>query len=45
MQVKGAVMFDDLLWKLFPPGGDLLECHSYIDVRCNVGLPDQVFNK
>ena len=27
-----------------PPEGDLLECFSYVDVRVNVGLADQMFN-
>jgi hypothetical protein len=26
-------------------GGELLECHSYIDIQFNVGLPDSWFNK
>jgi hypothetical protein len=28
-----------------PASGDLLECHSYVDIQFNVGLTDQVFNK
>jgi Protein of unknown function (DUF1571) len=26
------------------PGGELLERYSYLDIRCNVGLEDAVFN-
>ncbi len=26
------------------PGGDLLECYSYANLRLNVGVPDAVFN-
>jgi hypothetical protein len=25
------------------PGGDLLESYDYLDLRCNVGLPDETF--
>jgi hypothetical protein len=27
-----------------PPGGDLLECYSYLGLRCNVGLRDRAFS-
>jgi hypothetical protein len=27
------------------PGGDLLESYSYLDLRCNVGLGDEIFNR
>jgi hypothetical protein len=26
------------------PGGELLESYSYMDIRCNVGLPEETFN-
>jgi hypothetical protein len=28
-----------------PPQGDLLECYSYVNLRFNVGLNDQLFNR
>ncbi len=28
-----------------PPGGDLAEVYSYVNLRFNVNLPDEVFNK
>ena len=27
-----------------PPGGELLECYSYVDLKFNVGLTDEAFN-
>jgi hypothetical protein len=27
-----------------PAGGELLECYSYLDVRCNIGLADRAFD-
>jgi hypothetical protein len=26
------------------PGGDLLECYTYLDLRCNTGLAEETFN-
>jgi len=28
-----------------PPGGDLLERYRFLDIRCNVGLSDNIFNQ
>jgi hypothetical protein len=28
-----------------PPGGDLIEMYSYLNLKLNVNLPDSVFNK
>ena len=28
-----------------PPGGELLECYSYLGLRFNVNLPDETFDK
>ena len=28
-----------------PAGGDVLECYSYLNMRCNVGADDDEFNR
>jgi hypothetical protein len=44
-EMKLPVRFEAYNWPASggPPGGELLECYSYIDLKFNVGLTDAAF--